>query len=89
MRIIGCDLHASQQTIAMLDRETGEVVEKTLKHEGETVRAFSGPAGARGGRDRSDGFDGLVRTVDGGTGDHVPRGTSGDRPQGRNASAET
>jgi hypothetical protein len=22
MRIIGCDLHAAQQTIAMLDRET-------------------------------------------------------------------
>jgi len=40
MRIIGCDLHASQQTIAMLDRDTGEVVERTLKHEGDTVRAF-------------------------------------------------
>jgi transposase len=33
-------LHASQQTIAMLDRDTGEVIEQTLKHEGETVRAF-------------------------------------------------
>jgi transposase len=42
MRIIGCDLHASQQTIAMLDRETGEMVEKTLTHEGETVREFYG-----------------------------------------------
>jgi transposase len=40
MRIIGCDLHASQQTIAMLDCESGEVVEHTLKHEGDTVRAF-------------------------------------------------
>ena len=40
MKIIGCDLHAAQQTIAMLDRETGEVVEKTLKHEAETVREF-------------------------------------------------
>jgi transposase len=40
MRIIGCDLHASQQTIAMLDRETGEIVEHTLQHEGQTVRAF-------------------------------------------------
>ena len=29
MRIIGCDLHAAQQTIAMLDRETGEIVERT------------------------------------------------------------
>lgn len=40
MKIIGCDLHAAQQTIAMLDRETGEVVEKTLKHEAGTVREF-------------------------------------------------
>ena len=42
MRIIGCDLHASQQTIAMLDRDTGEVSEHTLTHDGETVRAFYG-----------------------------------------------
>src|SRR3979490_490451 len=40
MRLIGCDLHASQQSIAMLDRETGAVIEKTLKHEGEAVREF-------------------------------------------------
>jgi len=40
MRIIGCDLHAAQQTIAMLDGDTGEVVERTLTHDGETVRAF-------------------------------------------------
>jgi transposase len=40
MRIIGCDLHASQQSIAMLDRETGETAEATLKHEGDTVRHF-------------------------------------------------
>ena len=39
MRLIGCDLHASQQSIAMLDRDTGAVIEKTLKHEGETVRS--------------------------------------------------
>jgi hypothetical protein len=30
MRIIGCDLHARQQTIAMLDTDTGELEEKTL-----------------------------------------------------------
>jgi transposase len=40
MRLIGCDFHASQQSIAMLDRDTGEIVEKTLTHEGEAVRAF-------------------------------------------------
>jgi transposase len=40
VRIIGCDLHRSEQTIAMLDRDTGEVVKQTLRHDGETVRAF-------------------------------------------------
>jgi hypothetical protein len=40
MQIIGCDLHARQQTIAMLDTDTGELEEKTLGHEGETVREF-------------------------------------------------
>jgi hypothetical protein len=37
MWIIGCDLHARQQTISMLETESGEVIEKTLVHEGETV----------------------------------------------------
>ena len=40
MRIIGCDLHARQQTLAMLDTTTGEVAEKTLTHEGNNVREF-------------------------------------------------
>jgi transposase len=40
MRIIGCDLHTAKQTIAMLDRDTGEVVEQTLNHDGDTVREF-------------------------------------------------
>jgi hypothetical protein len=40
MRIIGCDLHARQQTLAMLDPATGEVVNETLAHEGESVREF-------------------------------------------------
>jgi hypothetical protein len=35
MRIIGCDLHARQQTLAMLDTATGEIVNLTLKHEGD------------------------------------------------------
>ena len=30
MRMIGCDLHAAQPSIAMLDCETGEIVERTL-----------------------------------------------------------
>src|SRR3974377_1059795 len=40
MRIIGCDLHARQQTLAMLDTETGEIVNLTLMHEGNEVREF-------------------------------------------------
>jgi len=40
MRIIGCDLHARQQSVAMLDTETGEVVNRTLMHEGKEVREF-------------------------------------------------
>ena len=40
MRIKGCDLHARQQTIAMLDTETGEFIEKTLEHDGEELRKF-------------------------------------------------
>ena len=40
MRIIGCDLHARQQTLAMLDTVSGEVVNRTLQHEGNQVREF-------------------------------------------------
>jgi len=40
MRIIGVDLHTRQQTVAMLDTETGELIEKTLKHDGDEVRKF-------------------------------------------------
>src|SRR5215471_9115073 len=40
MQIIGCDLHARQQTLAMLDTTTGEVVSRKLMHEGNDVREF-------------------------------------------------
>jgi hypothetical protein len=40
MKIVGCDLHARQQTIAMVDTGTGEFTEKTLAHEGNQVREF-------------------------------------------------
>jgi hypothetical protein len=39
-RMIGSDSHARQQTLAMLDTTTGEVVKATLKHEGNNVREF-------------------------------------------------
>jgi len=40
MQIIGCDYHPSYQRIAMLDAETGELVERRLRHEGDETRAF-------------------------------------------------
>src|SRR5947199_7493726 len=40
MKILGCDLRAKQQSIAMVDTETGEFTEKTLSHEGNEVRKF-------------------------------------------------
>jgi transposase len=40
MRIMGCDLHARQQTLAMLETATGEVVNETLAHEGKSVWEF-------------------------------------------------
>ena len=47
MRIIGCDLHANHPPLALLDGDTGELGEKVLEHQGETVRGFysalSGP----------------------------------------------
>ena len=40
MLIIGCDFHTRFQQIAMLDTETGEVVEKRLEHENEEAKRF-------------------------------------------------
>jgi hypothetical protein len=40
MKIVGCDLHAKQQTIAMVDTDSGEFIEKTILHEGNAVREF-------------------------------------------------
>jgi transposase len=40
MKIPGCNLHAKPQTIAMMDTETGEFTEQTLRHEGNEVREF-------------------------------------------------
>ena len=40
MRIIGCDLHSRQQTLAMLNVDTGKVEESVLSHEGNKVRQY-------------------------------------------------
>src|ERR1035437_6271248 len=39
MKIVGCDLHTRYQQIAMLDRETGEFIERRLEQEGGEARA--------------------------------------------------
>ena len=40
MKIVGCDLHAKQQTIVVVNTNTGELIERTLSHEGSAVREF-------------------------------------------------
>jgi len=40
MKIIGCDLHTRYQQIAMLDQETGELIERRLEHGSGEARAF-------------------------------------------------
>jgi len=51
MLIIGCDLHTRKQQVAMLDSETGELVERGLEHANGEARAFytSLPSPARVG----------------------------------------
>jgi len=48
MFIIGCDFHTRFQQIAMLDPETGEIIERRVEHENGEARKFystlSGPA---------------------------------------------
>src|SRR3972149_5920201 len=51
MIIIGCDFHTRFQQIAMLETETGEIVERRVEHEGGEAQAFYAalPAPARVG----------------------------------------
>ncbi len=37
MKIVGCDLHTRYQQIAMLDQETGELVERRLGQQPESA----------------------------------------------------
>jgi hypothetical protein len=55
MKIVGCDLHTRYQQIAMLEEETGELVERRLEHESGEARAgvLRGLGGAGAGGDRS------------------------------------
>lgn len=40
MWIIGCDLHTRYQNVAMVDTETGQIVERQLEHENGEARKF-------------------------------------------------
>ena len=40
MTFVGCDLHARQQHVAVLDTKTGEVQAHRLAHDGQTVESF-------------------------------------------------
>jgi transposase len=40
MKIVGCDLHTRYQQVAMLDEETGELIERRLEHESGEARGF-------------------------------------------------
>jgi transposase len=40
MKIVGCDLHTRYQQVAMLDTETGELIERRLEHAHGEARAF-------------------------------------------------
>ena len=47
MKIVGCDLHTRYQQIAMLDEETGELIERRLEHaSGEAKQFYTQLAGA-------------------------------------------
>ena len=70
MKIIGCDLHARQQTIAMLDSDTGELEEKTLERQGgDRAGVLFRTVSSDSGRDRSDRVDAVVPGTDGRAGD--------------------
>jgi len=90
MRIIGCDLHARQQTLAMLNTTTGEVVSIALLHEENHVREFYSTLprpGARGGWSHR--IDALVSELDGRAGNRMPGRPSSTDSRRRASQAET
>ena len=89
MKIIGCDLHARQQTIAMLDSDTGELEEKTLEHQGGArPGVLFRTSWSDSGGDRSDRLDAVVPGVDGRAGNRMPSRSSPEDPQGGDAEAK-
>ncbi len=69
MKIEGCDLHRRYQQVAMLDDETGELLERRLEHEsGEAQVFYATLSGAVRVGDRSHGAHPLVRANAAGVG---------------------
>ncbi len=81
MKMVGCDVHTRYQQIAMLERETGELVERRLEHESGEAQAFY-PALVRTGasRHRSHRAHALVRTDAGRAGTRAVDGRCGADP---------
>ena len=48
MKIVGCDLHTRYQQIAMLDEDTGELVERRLEHASGEAKEFYTQLAGRG-----------------------------------------
>jgi hypothetical protein len=46
MKIVGCDLHTRYQQIAMLDQETGELVERRLERERRVTSVLCSSVGS-------------------------------------------
>jgi hypothetical protein len=40
MTLVGCDLHSRDQQVAVLDTATGEIQERRLVHDGDSVEQF-------------------------------------------------
>jgi hypothetical protein len=89
MKILGCDLHAKQQTIAMVDTETGEFTEKTLSHEGNEVREFYAALEGRVvvGIEATGAMQWFLELLEE-LGDRVPGGSSGEDSGSRDPKTE-
>ncbi len=87
--IIGCDLHTRYQQIAMVDTDTGELVERRLEHESGEARAFyAGLKGAVRVGIEATGHTAVVRGHAGGVGPRTVDGRCGEDSRGGGAQAE-
>ena len=88
MFIIGCDFHSRFQQIAMLDPQTGEVIERRLEHEnGEARRFYAGlPTPARVGMEATGYAQWFERMLGDGTGVRTDDWASRTLPEEQEAS---